>query len=232
VSDFSITISGPPSTLRLLLEWNPHFRENGFRELPITAAYNAPHLLLTASGQAENDVSATALVSSTYLSSSTRDDRILIGYSSPRQGYANAGFLLQDACDALMNVPQRWGKLLENARIVVGDDVSEFISVGPLGTSVSGTLQNAFPRAIIRETLAHASSTKPGVSHQDIAIVGMSGRFPGAEDLEGLWKVLEDGLDLHRMVSYCLSLLSLNRHFNTRHDAESNPDRYSSQYKS
>ena len=32
------------------------------------------------------------------------------------------------------------------------------------------------------------------------AIVGMSGRFPGGEDLESFWNVLEEGLDLHRKV--------------------------------
>jgi hypothetical protein len=34
----------------------------------------------------------------------------------------------------------------------------------------------------------------------DIAVVGMAGRFPGGDTLEAFWKVLEDGLDLHRKV--------------------------------
>jgi hypothetical protein len=33
-----------------------------------------------------------------------------------------------------------------------------------------------------------------------IAIVGMSGRFPGAQNLEEFWKVLYEGLDMHREV--------------------------------
>ncbi|KAJ5676015.1 conidial yellow pigment biosynthesis polyketide synthase [Penicillium macrosclerotiorum] len=40
-----------------------------------------------------------------------------------------------------------------------------------------------------------------GSSKKDgIAIVGMSGRFPGAQDLDEFWKVLYDGLDMHREV--------------------------------
>jgi acyl transferase domain-containing protein len=46
---------------------------------------------------------------------------------------------------------------------------------------------------------------KPGIDEKyfepgDIAIVGMAGRFPGADDLEGFWNALESGLDLHRQV--------------------------------
>lgn len=33
-----------------------------------------------------------------------------------------------------------------------------------------------------------------------IAIVGMSGRFPGADDLEEFWNVLQQGLDVHKAV--------------------------------
>jgi naphtho-gamma-pyrone polyketide synthase len=35
----------------------------------------------------------------------------------------------------------------------------------------------------------------------DIAIVGMSGRFPGAENLDQFWEVIRQGLDMHREVS-------------------------------
>ena len=33
-----------------------------------------------------------------------------------------------------------------------------------------------------------------------IAVVGMAGRFPEADDLESFWKILEDGLDVHRRI--------------------------------
>lgn len=37
-----------------------------------------------------------------------------------------------------------------------------------------------------------------------IAIVGMAGRFPNAADHESFWKLLEQGLDVHREVSPAL----------------------------
>lgn len=37
-------------------------------------------------------------------------------------------------------------------------------------------------------------------SSSKIAIVGMAGRFPNADDLEGFWSLLEQGLDVHRRI--------------------------------
>lgn len=46
-----------------------------------------------------------------------------------------------------------------------------------------------------------ASSTDPsGQSETDVAIVGMSGRFPGAASLDDFWTVLEAGVDLCREI--------------------------------
>lgn len=33
------------------------------------------------------------------------------------------------------------------------------------------------------------------MSETDIAIIGMSGRFPGAKDLEDFWQNLRDGVE-------------------------------------
>ena len=51
--------------------------------------------------------------------------------------------------------------------------------------------------------LANRPSTPQGVykyPNSDIAIVGMSGRFPDAANLEKFWELLEKGLDVHREV--------------------------------
>lgn len=36
---------------------------------------------------------------------------------------------------------------------------------------------------------------------KSIAVVGMAGRFPGAQSVDELWEVLIEGRDLHQMVS-------------------------------
>lgn len=40
-----------------------------------------------------------------------------------------------------------------------------------------------------------SSALPPGYAETDIAIVGMSGRFPGASDIETFWKNIRDGVD-------------------------------------
>ena len=42
-----------------------------------------------------------------------------------------------------------------------------------------------------------------------IAIVGMSGRFPGGSDVEKFWDVLMQGLDMHKEVSFPQKYCSL-----------------------
>ena len=77
-------------------------------------------------------------------------------------------------------------------------------SVGPsnASTSLSSALK-AGTDAIIT-TGEQLELTKPvddssGISTK-IAVVGMSGRFPSADNLESLWSLLEQGLDVHRKV--------------------------------
>lgn len=54
---------------------------------------------------------------------------------------------------------------------------------------VSWSSHNTIPR----NTTGYMKDSK-------IAIVGMAGRFPNAADHEAFWKLLEQGLDVHREV--------------------------------
>ena len=46
-------------------------------------------------------------------------------------------------------------------------------------------------------------------ARQAIAVVGMSGRFPGVDNLEDFWRILERGEDLCREVPIYESSLNL-----------------------
>lgn len=52
--------------------------------------------------------------------------------------------------------------------------------------------------SIAADAASKSSSTKP--SDAKIAIIGMSGRFPDAADVEEFWNLLYQGLDVHRRV--------------------------------
>lgn len=73
-----------------------------------------------------------------------------------------------------------------------------FTAVGP--TNAAGSFYKALKAASIKVVdiraenpilIAHPTREEPG----DIAIVGMSGRFPGSESLEDFWRDLEAGRD-------------------------------------
>jgi 3-oxoacyl-(acyl-carrier-protein) synthase len=83
------------------------------------------------------------------------------------------------------------------------------IFVGPMNETspLFATVQARFPQKPItifdqkQSPSSLRSSCYP--SRKDkIAIVGMSGRFPGAQDTEEFWKVLHNGRDMHREVRY------------------------------
>lgn len=41
-------------------------------------------------------------------------------------------------------------------------------------------------------------------TNRNVAIIGMSGRFPGADSVSKLWRILSDARDLHQTVSHSL----------------------------
>ncbi|KAL9577385.1 MAG: hypothetical protein Q9212_006395, partial [Teloschistes hypoglaucus] len=96
-----------------------------------------------------------------------------------------------------------------------------------LGLSgVSKLLRAAFSitrMRVIADEDAQTLAVNPGSDGDEIAIVGMAGRFPGAESLEDFWQTLEKGLDLHRRVRTpnCLKIDSLIHTFQVP------PDRFS-----
>jgi hypothetical protein len=59
-----------------------------------------------------------------------------------------------------------------------------------LEDGVSWFAQNRIPKSVSGD-----------LRNSKIAIVGMAGRFPNAADHEAYWKLLEQGLDVHREVS-------------------------------
>ena len=52
-----------------------------------------------------------------------------------------------------------------------------------------------------RKLQSRASSVHSIDYGRSIAVVGMAGRFPNAQNVDELWKVLINGQDLHQMVS-------------------------------
>lgn len=106
--------------------------------------------------------------------------------------------LLRECLREILIVPLHLERVLQRAR-VVALATCRVCAIGP--TNLSKTLHNYLQTNACEATL---ETIRPPVltesSIADIAIVGMSGRFPNAPDHEALWKLLENGLDVHREV--------------------------------
>ena len=110
--------------------------------------------------------------------------------------------------EMIQDVTQNTLHLTDTVQAVVsnleGKGDVELVVVGP--TAHTSLVQNALQDAKIKTILIqHAEASPPlrsfrGGSDQ-VAIVGMSGRFPGSNDIQGFWESLQKGLDLHQKVS-------------------------------
>jgi Beta-ketoacyl synthase, N-terminal domain len=73
------------------------------------------------------------------------------------------------------------------------------------GSLVSALRNDAKVEAVLDDFYASSSPSQAGVTTKEpIAIVGMAGRFPDAMSHDELWKLLESGVDCHKVVSSAL----------------------------
>ena len=118
------------------------------------------------------------------------------------------GLLEQVVADILIN-PINFNMILQECvskmSTVAGD--CRVVPIGP--TNAASTVVSILQTRTKTKTslLDHQiGQTLPGrrgtgdIRNSKIAIVGMSGRFPGGSDVEGLWEVLMKGLDMHKEV--------------------------------
>jgi hypothetical protein len=80
-----------------------------------------------------------------------------------------------------------WNSLVSALKVGGGFQLS-------LEDAVSWLAQNRIPKSVSGD-----------LRNSKIAIVGMAGRFPNAADHEAFWKLLEQGLDVHREVRTLVS---------------------------
>ncbi|KAK4249290.1 hypothetical protein C7999DRAFT_12845 [Corynascus novoguineensis] len=211
VSEYNIAISGPPNTLdaivkKKILPGNPV-------SVPVFGPYHAPHI------HSEVDVRA-------LLDLDKPETQDALYRTSPRSPVMNCGtgtwFTETDTISLVASVASTVLKhtldftkvlsgCLEAARRFEYEDRKCLIL--PLGpTQNSGTLKKVLeleaklkvttrmPPPYAPEVTASTVGNHGSSGRCKLAIVGMAGRFPDAPSHEALWKLLEQGLDVHREV--------------------------------
>ncbi|KAK4147650.1 ketoacyl-synt-domain-containing protein [Dichotomopilus funicola] len=208
-----VTVSGSPAALARLTK-SEEFKSFKFKSIPIHGPYHAPHLY------SKTDVSdiIEAVVSDSRSQDTEQTTFIPSTASQGDEETKKRTFvtLLEAAVEHILLQPIRWNDILDELQAwlqTAGD--SESFRVVPIGTLADQVVYSSLKQTSLRSLLPSAegpgikSSSGPGVNanataadpkRPKLAIIAMSGRFPGAESTEAFWDLLHQGLDVHKPV--------------------------------
>ncbi|KAH7138133.1 polyketide synthase-like protein [Dendryphion nanum] len=204
VSVMAITVSGPPSTTKRLFEEIDSFKNNARVPIPVYAPYHAPHLF----GQPDID-RIVGSDTAEFLSKFRPHSLIHSASNGKCHTATNTLDLVKKALSEILLEPVRWDNLLEECVAQVTTHSNVECNITAIGvTNVANSLASALKAGgqtsiTVRDHSSwsrKAEGYRGHTQNDKIAIVGMSGRFPGAATHEALWELLEKGLDVHREI--------------------------------
>lgn len=199
-----MTLSGCPHVLREFVD-NCTKMPSRAVHTAISAPYHAPHIYTEQDVQEVYDVSEHPKQFrslATVISGSTGD--LLGGMTFSEH--------LENAVRDILIRPLDLNAVTRTVAGILKRSDPKKVSLIPVGTNIAGRILDSLDSsqrercAITAELLknptdtgdTYKSRTAPGRSK--IAIIGMSGRFPGAANTEAFWDLLYQGLDVHRTV--------------------------------
>ncbi|KAF5010178.1 hypothetical protein FDECE_3671 [Fusarium decemcellulare] len=197
-----VTVSGPPKTLAQLVA-SPSFKGLVSKSIPIHGAYHAPHLY--------SQLDAKSIVSKLYSTATPLSEQIPLlsstGITLEERSFVT---LLEDAVAQALMHPLHWSSILKDVQSCLQETNPEQFTVVPIGSTADNLIYNALKqtplRSLVPSTPAQSRQTpvepapESGSKRAKLAIVAMSGRFPGAKDDEAYWDLLFKGLDVHKPV--------------------------------
>jgi hypothetical protein len=204
VSSTSISISGPPSTLKQLLKAETF--EKLPLPLPIYAPYHSAHI--NSNINLEETLGLQNSTLSSQLSSSMPRYPVISG-GTLCNTHQNCKELLLCAVQELLTEPLYFQKVLNDCIANAQNHKGSGCQIIPCGPSpATQAIVNALNSqkgldAVLfsRPSPEVANAQRIGSSSREkLAIVGMAGRFPDAASHEKLWELLEQGLAVHREV--------------------------------
>ncbi|KAJ3578716.1 hypothetical protein NPX13_g1854 [Xylaria arbuscula] len=187
----SVTLSGPPALLEAFLSTEP-LRNSRRLLLPIYGAYHATHLPLPDLDYILGD--------SPFLGRRVNDNRSLLCLrtTEDRSLRESLRSVLQQILQEPLNIDD---DIHELARHTANFNV-HLTSIGP--ARMSSLERELRPVDVCRfgsrQLRSTPTNTQPLDLSESIAVVGMAGRFPGAENADELWEVFITGKDQHRLI--------------------------------
>lgn len=180
------------------------FKHLKSQKIQIDAPYHAPHLY------SQDDVDE--IVESVIPIGAHARPNLIPVFSSFGSTAEDGSFgtLLKAAVGQILLRPIRWTGILEQLQICLQKVGPEAFTVTPIGTKADQLIYTALKQTSLCGLLLPSPSQKRLSVSEDalysshgkskLAVIGMSGRFPGAKDNDAFWDVLYQGLDVHKPV--------------------------------
>ncbi|KAL2808100.1 beta-ketoacyl synthase [Aspergillus granulosus] len=178
-----VTVSGSPTALANLVAAD-EFKFFKYKSIPVYGPYHAPHLY--SQGDVEDIVAAVAT------------------------GRDNFTVSLERAVGDILLRPIRWNDIIDQLQKWLHDFQPESFKVVPIASTADQLIYTALKQTEFRSLVPSLKppsgpvvspyTTMSTGNKPKLAIVGMSGRFPGAKDNDAFWELLHQGLDVHKPV--------------------------------
>lgn len=201
-----ITVSGPPKSLEQLVS-SASLKGLTSKSIPVHGAYHAPHLY------SQLDASSVVVSDSSQVNTTTRppSNQIpLLSHQEVNSEELTLVALLEQAAAHVLLHPLKWSSILDDLQVCLRGLSPKRFSVVPIGSSADHLiytmlkqtpLRTLIPGPIVHnQPITAQASSESNSRRPKLAIVGMSGRFPGANDLDAFWHLLYQGLDVHKPV--------------------------------
>ena len=205
-----MTVGGPPSSLARLLS-HPAIERfaKSRRDIKIFAPYHSP--IFSREETVEVVQGSLSFLEENLARGRRQIGRAFIGCATG-DFYAPDGpqQLLENVVYNILAQPIRWERVLQGCKTAIqAADAAHPTAwrVRPIGqTKLAGLLTTSLRSVdgldvVFDDHYGRQSHEDAVATHFPIAIVGMAGRFPNADDTDAFWKDLEAGRDHHREVS-------------------------------
>lgn len=202
-----ITVSGPPSSLSQLRSFGD-FKNLKSTSVPIYAPYHSSSL------SSETDIEHILEGLASNAAAHPNRIPVISSAGTTAQG-GDFGTLLKTAVGQILLHLIRWDSVIEELQTWLrtsthAEAAPTAFSVVPIGSNQEHLIYTALQQTTLRSLLPPTTSlggpspldrtTGPSHKQPKLAIIGMSGRFPGAKDNEAFWDLLYQGLDVHKPV--------------------------------
>ncbi|KAF2169976.1 hypothetical protein M409DRAFT_35986 [Zasmidium cellare ATCC 36951] len=201
-AEHSVTISGPPDKLGAFHR-SDSFAGRSSALLPIFAPYHAPPIFDERSVESVLEESGTNVLPG-------RDSLVPVIATYDRDSSWGDTLLstMRVAVASILRYPLHWERIMESVGAQLSLSAHERVEIVGIGTKQAQALRSHILKLgvvqdvdIERLTVPlESSETNSGPKQEKIAIIGMSGRYPEADDCDEFWSILSQGLDVHKPV--------------------------------